>query len=86
MLHKLKNIIQKFLLGLIKIYQNFISPLGRGVCRFQPTCSEYAYQAVEKFGPLKGLSLSSKRILKCHPLGESGYDPIPENNEKKWTN
>ena len=86
MLHKLKNIIQKLLLGLIKIYQNFISPMSGGVCRFQPTCSEYSYLAIEKFGPLKGLSLSLKRILKCHPLGESGYDPIPENNEKKWTN
>ena len=86
MLHKLNKIIQKLLLGLIKIYQNFISPMSMGVCRFQPTCSEYAYQAIKKFGPLKGLSLSSKRILKCHPLGKSGYDPIPENKEKKWIN
>ena len=82
MLHKLKTTIQNLLLGLIKIYQTFISPMTRGVCRFQPTCSEYAYQAVEQFGPFKGLSLSLKRILKCHPLGKSGYDPVPEIKNK----
>ena len=86
MLQKIKNSLQNLMLGLIKIYQTFISPMTGGACRFQPTCSEYAYQAIEKFGPLKGLSLSSKRILKCHPLGKSGYDPVPENKEQKWTN
>jgi len=65
---------------LIKIYQNTFSTLlrvlfGRG-CRFQPTCSEYSIEAIEKYGNLKGTWLSLKRLSHCHPWGGSGYDPV----------
>lgn len=69
-------------LYLIKIYQLIFSPdhgfwrrTGRG-CRFYPTCSDYTYQAVEKFGILKGFWKSVKRILRCHPFSDGGYDPL----------
>ena len=60
----------------IKIYQVLLSPfLGRN-CRFEPTCSYYSIESINKHGVLKGLNLAIKRILKCHPWGKSGYDPI----------
>ena len=68
-------------LKLIKIYQ-FFSRLTPANCRFQPTCSSYTYQAIERFGALKGIYLGIKRISKCHPFHEGGYDPVPENF--KW--
>tara|TARA_B100000963_G_scaffold82604_1_gene70405 strand:+ start:31227 stop:31451 length:225 start_codon:yes stop_codon:yes gene_type:complete len=62
---------------LVKIYQNIISPLFPPTCRFSPTCSEYAIQSLKKYGLIKGVYLSIKRIVNCHPWGGSGYDPIP---------
>jgi len=62
----------------IKIYQRFISPFLGFSCRFTPTCSHYAIEAIDKFGIIKGTLLSIKRIFKCNPLGSSGYDPIPD--------
>ena len=70
--------VQKGLLLLIRFYQYFISPLFPPCCRYTPCCSAYAYQAVKKFGPLKGLYLAVKRILRCHPFHSGGYDPVPE--------
>ncbi len=61
----------------IWIYQKAISPYTPPSCRFTPTCSEYARQALLKHGPLKGLLLAVRRILRCHPWGGSGYDPVP---------
>lgn len=61
----------------ITFYQTCISPFTPPSCRFTPTCSEYARQALLKHGPLKGLWLATKRILRCHPWGGSGYDPVP---------
>lgn len=61
---------------LIKIYQKLISPLLPKTCRFYPTCSEYSLQAFKKYGAIKGLYLSIKRILKCHPFHKGGYDPL----------
>jgi len=61
----------------VYFYKFFISPLTRSSCRFVPTCSEYAVQAVKVHGPFKGSILSVKRILRCHPWGSSGYDPVP---------
>mgnify|MGYP001492541796 CR=1 FL=1 len=70
----------KFLiLKLIKVYQKFLSPMLGPMCRFQPTCSEYAFQAIETYGILKGGYLATKRILKCNPWGPSGSDPLPKN-------
>jgi putative membrane protein insertion efficiency factor len=61
----------------IRFYQTVISPLTPPSCRFTPTCSEYARQALIKHGPVVGLYLAIKRLLRCHPWGGSGYDPVP---------
>ena len=68
-------------LKLISVYQYF-SKLTPASCRFEPTCSRYTYQAIEKFGALKGIYLGVKRILKCHPFHKGGYDPVLD--EFKW--
>lgn len=65
------------LIFLVRIYQYIISPLMPATCRYQPTCSHYMVEALQKHGPLKGLYLGVKRILSCHPWGGSGYDPVP---------
>ena len=61
----------------IRFYQRYISPLKPPTCRFTPTCSNYAIQAIRKHGPFKGLALAVWRILRCNPWGGSGYDPVP---------
>ena len=73
---KKENLAQKIILGLIKIYQKF-SKLTPPTCRFYPTCSAYTYQAIQKYGVIKGGFLGVKRILKCHPYHKGGYDPVP---------
>lgn len=65
------------LLLLIRFYRVFLSPLKPPSCRYVPTCSEYAMIAVEKYGATKGSLLAIKRILRCHPFHEGGYDPVP---------
>lgn len=65
------------LLQPIHFYQKFISPLTPPSCRFTPTCSAYAVEALRKHGPIKGLILAIWRILRCNPWGGSGYDPVP---------
>lgn len=67
----------RLVLGLIRFYQRFISPGLPSACRFEPTCSVYTYQAIEKYGLLKGGWLGAKRIARCHPLNPGGYDPVP---------
>ena len=62
---------------LIKFYQICISPLKPATCRFTPTCSQYAIEAFRKYGPFKGFYLAARRILRCHPWGGHGYDPVP---------
>ena len=66
---------------LIRLYQLTLSPFIGRSCRFQPTCSEYTKKAIETYGFLKGFQLGCKRILKCHPWGGSGFDPVPEKEE-----
>lgn len=61
----------------IRFYQRFLSPLKPPSCRFTPTCSQYAIEAIRKHGPFKGLALAIWRILRCNPWGGSGYDPVP---------
>lgn len=73
----LKKIIQFPFILLIRFYQVVISPLTPATCRFEPTCSHYSVEAIQKHGVLKGILLSIKRISKCHPWGKSGYDPVP---------
>ena len=63
---------------LIRGYQKFISPIFPSVCRFQPTCSAYAIEAIERFGAVKGVYLAARRIVRCRPGGGHGYDPVPE--------
>lgn len=65
------------LIGMIRFYRSFISPLKPPCCRFTPTCSEYALQAIEKYGALKGSWLAVKRIVRCNPFCKGGYDPLP---------
>ena len=63
--------------GLIKLYQNTVSKVLPSVCRFQPTCSQYALEAIRKYGFARGSWLATKRIIRCNPLSEGGYDPVP---------
>lgn len=73
----MKRMMQKILISCVRFYQLTISSLSGRCCRFQPTCSEYARQAIEIHGCIKGTWLTLKRLLKCHPWGKSGYDPVP---------
>ncbi len=72
-----RQIISTPFLLLIRFYQVWISPMLPKTCRFMPTCSAYAYEAISKYGILKGGFLSIKRIAKCHPFHPGGYDPVP---------
>ena len=72
-----KEILSLPLILLVHFYQKFISPYKPSCCRFTPTCSQYALEALRKYGPLKGSWLAFKRIIRCHPWGGSGYDPVP---------
>lgn len=69
-------LLRGLLLLLVRLYQLAISPLKPPTCRFYPTCSHYAIQAVEKYGVLKGSWMTIKRVIKCHPFHPGGYDPV----------
>jgi uncharacterized protein len=75
------NVVQRILslpfLALIKVYQVAISPLFPPSCRFYPTCSAYSYEAISKYGPMKGGWLAVRRIIRCHPRNPGGFDPVP---------
>ena len=73
----MKFVVKRLMLFLIKFYQIGISPYFGAKCRFIPTCSQYTYQAIEKYGVFKGVYLGIRRILKCHPFHKGGYDPLP---------
>ncbi len=73
----IKKGIGRLLILLVRLYQVANSPYTAASCRYTPTCSQYAIQAIRKHGPLKGTWLAIKRILRCHPWGGSGYDPVP---------
>lgn len=74
---KLENLPAKLLLAFIRFYQYAVSPLIPPRCRYTPTCSQYALEAVKKYGALKGGWLACKRIVRCHPWGGCGHDPVP---------
>jgi putative membrane protein insertion efficiency factor len=65
------------MLASIRFYQRFISPLTPPSCIYEPTCSTYAIQAIDKYGAAKGAWLAARRILRCHPWAQGGYDPVP---------
>ncbi len=73
----LSDLLGRILILPITFYRRFISPLTPPVCRFTPTCSQYAIEAIRKHGPFKGLWLAIKRLSRCRPGGGSGYDPVP---------
>jgi len=77
----LKKIVTYPFILLIRFYQAAISPYTPAACRFSPTCSSYSLEALQVHGLLKGSWLSVKRIGKCHPWGDSGYDPVPKKEE-----
>ena len=69
--------MKRLLIALVKFYRNYISPLRPPCCRYYPTCSQYALEALEKYGALKGGWLALRRILRCNPFHKGGYDPVP---------
>ena len=73
--------MRRLVLGLIRLYQLLLSPLLGANCRFEPTCSVYATEAIKRYGVIKGGYLSFRRLIKCHPFHEGGYDPVPQNDE-----
>ena len=77
--------MKTILKGIIKLYQKAISPLTPPSCRFHPTCSNYGLEAIETHGALKGSWLAIRRISKCHPFHEGGYDPVPDKSQKNNT-
>ncbi len=70
--------MKKIVIKLIVFYQKYLSPIKKPCCRFVPTCSHYALEAVERFGAAKGLWLSLKRVIRCNPFCKGGYDPVPK--------
>ena len=77
------NILTSIIIKFIKIYKFLISPLLGNSCRYLPTCSEYSIEALKTYGFIKGLSLSLKRIMSCHPWGNSGFDPVKKQIKEK---
>ena len=71
------NKVKKIALGLIKMYQSTISKVLPSSCRYTPTCSEYTFEAINRYGIFKGIWMGTKRIARCHPWHEGGYDPVP---------
>lgn len=69
--------MKKFLMALLVLYKKYISPLLPPSCRYRPTCSEYMYEAIRKYGVAKGVYLGIKRVLRCNPFFKGGYDPVP---------
>lgn len=69
--------MRRMLMAMVRFYRAAISPLRPPCCRFYPTCSQYALEALEKYGALKGGYLSVRRVLRCNPFHKGGYDPVP---------
>lgn len=73
----MKSLLAAPFIALVKIYQFAVSPLLGRSCRFEPSCSEYAVEALQRYGALKGLWLAARRVGRCHPWHAGGYDPVP---------
>ena len=78
----LNKILVKLLIKFIKIYRFFSPFFYRGTCRFNPTCTDYTIQSISKYGPIIGIYKSAIRLLKCHPFGKHGFDPLSEKVKK----
>lgn len=75
--------MKRICISMIRFYQKHISPALPSCCRYMPTCSQYAIEAIEKRGVFVGIFLAVRRLLRCHPWGGSGFDPVPERRRKK---
>lgn len=73
----LRSILAKGMVWLLRIYQVAHLPFWRGSCRFFPTCSQYAIEAIQQHGPLRGCGIAARRLCRCHPFSAGGYDPVP---------
>jgi hypothetical protein len=82
-MEKISVALRKIPIGIIKLYQVVLSPMLGPRCRFHPSCSYYAIDAITQYGLVKGCWLSLKRVLRCHPLNDGGYDPVPEKKQNK---
>ena len=80
---KIQYVLAFPFLILVWIYRNLITPFTGPSCRYTPTCSQYMGEAIKEWGPFKGIWMGIKRIGSCHPWGGHGYDPVPENPDKK---
>lgn len=69
--------LQRVMLGAIRFYRKWLSPLKPPSCRYVPTCSAYGLEAIQRYGPLRGGWMTLRRILRCHPFHKGGYDPVP---------
>jgi uncharacterized protein len=75
--------VKALALALIRFYKRFISPALPSSCRFEPTCSMYTYEAIERYGVIRGSWLGMKRVARCHPFHPGGYDPVPDVEVKR---
>lgn len=75
--------MRRVVLSLLRAYRYFVSPLLGPRCRYLPTCSEYAMEAVERYGAARGTALALRRLLRCHPLSRGGYDPVPTSERRE---
>ena len=75
--------MKRVLIALVRFYQTAISPYKKPCCKYYPTCSNYAVEAIERFGAFKGSFLALYRILRCNPFSRGGYDPVPEKRDKR---
>jgi uncharacterized protein len=69
--------VRTLALAILRLYQLLLGPFTRGHCRHHPTCSQYAHDAIDRHGAFRGAALALRRLARCHPLGSSGYDPVP---------
>ena len=76
-MENMRKLVLWFVCKLIRLYQYAISPYFPPCCRYAPSCSAYAYEAVQKYGPCRGLYLALRRFIRCHPFHPGGYDPVP---------
>ncbi|MCR3920956.1 MAG: membrane protein insertion efficiency factor YidD [Firmicutes bacterium] len=77
--------MKRVLLFMIRFYKRYLSPLKKPSCRFAPTCSQYAYESIERYGPAKGLWMSFRRLSRCHPFHPGGYDPVDDREKEAKT-